>query len=477
MKFAAYHRQLFRLVAVYACLALSPLSYAIQKEASENKPAGKLSPPTDSMEPRVARVQMRLNVNKDSVDVIEKGDLLTVLEDRENGYLVQTFTGIKGLVAKPNAVSLAEASEIYSEMISDLEKSAKLPDVDLKKTAGRLHTLRAGSLWASGKAEEAKQDFDKAIDLGYTAPHAYMSRGLFYAAQGKFREAITDYDKAIEQSPKDIALLINRAAAFMSIPDFSAAIQDYSQAIEIQKDNPLLYQQRAIAFKASQKFDEAIKDFTQAIQISGAKSIESVSSYMGRGFLYFQLGKHEQAAQDFGQVIEINPKASVAYNNRGYNLHQTGQSVSALRDYDKAIELEPTYALAYQNKAWLLATTDNTQLRKPKAAVEAALKACELTDYQDISNIAALAASYAAMDEFDKAVGWQEKVIEKTPGAQKPIAEKILQLYQDKKPFDAKVVAGLSSESEKTAEPRKNASPSPAKVDPVKPAPPKKRPL
>ncbi len=206
--------------------------------------------------------------------------MLTILEERDNGFLIQTFTGVKGLVAKPNAVSLADAAEIYSELITDQEKSTPEPSTELKKAIGRLYTLRAGSLWAKGKAEGAQSDFDKAIALGYTAPHAYMSRGLFFAAQGKFAEAIADYDKAIEQSPGDVALLINRAAASMSIPDYASAIRDYTKAIELQQSNPLLYQQRAIAYKADLKFDEAIQDFGKAIQVSGEKSLQSVSSFM-----------------------------------------------------------------------------------------------------------------------------------------------------------------------------------------------------
>ncbi len=100
---------------------------------------------------------------------------------------------------------------------------------------------------------------------------------------------------------------------------------------------------------------------------------------MSRGYLYFQQGKHEEAVKDFGAVIELNPKATVAYNNRGYNLYQLGKAVDALRDYDLAIELDPKYGLAHQNRAWLLATTDNKELRDPKAAVESATQACELS--------------------------------------------------------------------------------------------------
>ena len=47
--------------------------------------------------------------------MIEKGDLLTVLEDRDDTYLVQTFDGSRGLVSKVNAVKLAEAVTVSSD--------------------------------------------------------------------------------------------------------------------------------------------------------------------------------------------------------------------------------------------------------------------------------------------------------------------------------------------------------------------------
>ncbi len=69
--------------------------------------------------------------------------------------------------------------------------------------------------------------------------------------------------------------------------------------------------------------------------------------------------------------------------------------------------------------------------------------------------MAALAAACAANDEFDKAVGWQEKVVDKAAPNQKPLAEKILELYLAKKPFDPKVaqqaLSGETQEAEQKA--------------------------
>jgi tetratricopeptide (TPR) repeat protein len=417
---------------------------------------------------------MRLSLNDEAIDVIEKGDLLTVIEERENGYLVQTVSGTKGLVAKVNAVSLAESSDIYSELISKNEKD------------GRLHTLRAGAWWAAGKAAEAQADFDRAIELGYTAPHAYMSRGLFWAASRDYEKAILDYTKAIEKQPGDVAALVNRAAAYLASNQLENSEQDYSAAIKLQPKSPLLYQQRAVARKAMAKIDDAINDFSQAIEIYGPDKPQSIPAWMSRGFLHFQTAKHQQAIDDFGHVIQLNPKATVAYNNRGYNLQQLGKPVDALADFNKAIELEPKYALAHQNRAWLLATTENESLRDAEAAIASATKACELNEYQDVSDMAALAAAYSVHGQFDKAVGLQEKIVERAPPMQKKFAEEILKLYVEKKPFDSKVakqlqidIAASASTAAPSTAPTQPTAPA-SKVEPPKaeiPKPPKKRSL
>jgi tetratricopeptide (TPR) repeat protein len=405
-------------------------------------------------EPRVASVQMRLTFSEDLVDVIEKGDLLTVLEDRDENFLVQTFSGRKGLVAKANAVALPDSVSIYSELIE------ATPD------QGRLFTLRAGALWAAGQSDAALEDFNKAIELGYDEGHAFMSRGLLYAARREHDKAIEDYTKAIEKEPSDPAPLINRAAAFLLTNRVDEAVADYTKALELRKDDPLLFQQRAIAYKSIGKLDQAVADFSKAVELAGNDKLKRIPPLGSRAYLYFQQGKHEEAVRDFSEIIELNPKATVAYNSRGYNLFQLERAVDALRDYDKAIDLEPKYGLAHQNRAWLLATTENKDIRNPEAAIESATKACELSEYNDVSDMASLAAAHAANREFEKAVGWQEKVIEKATPNQKAFAEKILELYLANKPFDPKLAQQLLSGMNRSAE-KSTEAPAPPPVPPT----------
>ena len=114
--------------------------------------------------------------------------------------------------------------------------------------------------------------------------------------------------------------------------------------------------------------------------------------------------------------------------------------------------------MAHQNLGWLLATCKDESLRDAKTAIASATKACELNEYNDLSDLAALAASHAAAKEFSLAIGLQEKIVERAAAPQKPLAEKLLELYRNEKPFDPDLKvdpATEASDSEKTPDAKK----------------------
>jgi len=157
-----------------------------------------------------------------------------------------------------------------------------------------------------------------------------------------------------------------------------------------------------------------------------------VPAWMGRGFVWFQLENHEKAIADFSKVIEISPQSAQAYNNRGYNHQLLGNYSIALEDYNQALEIVPEFVLALQNKAWLLATVDDNAIRDGAEAIRAATKVCELSAYNSVGDLRALAAAFAADDQFDKAIGWQEKAVELAPANLKEHEMEMLNKYTSK---------------------------------------------
>jgi len=378
-----------------------------------------VAPGQQSIDPVVAKSQMRFAVGEEVIDQIDRGDLLTVLEDRDTELLVLTFRGKRGLVSKSAVVSLAGAVYIYDELIK------KQPE------ESRLYTLRASAWWARGDEQKALADYDKAIELGLETTHAYVSRGLFHASLGNYDEAVADYTKAIGLDPTDASMLTNRAAVYMSQQKYQLAADDYTAAIKLQPQRASHYEQRALAWKVLGDFEQALADYRKATELNP----QFVAAYMGCGFLHFRRGQHAKAVEDFSRAIEHAPDLAQAYNNRGYNRQMLGQFADALADYEEAIKLNPDYALAYQNKAWLLAASSDDALRNGKQAIAAATTACDLTGYEHLGAVKALAAAFAEDGQFAKAVGWQEKVVEAVSEEYRESEREVLERYQAGKVF------------------------------------------
>ena len=92
---------------------------------------------------------------------------------------------------------------------------------------------------------------------------------------------------------------------------------------------------------------------------------------------------------------------------------------------------------AWNNFAWVLATCPEERLRDGRAALEYALKACAL-DGKKAYYLGTLAAAYAEVGDFARAVEWQQKALDLRVGYSDKDVEKARQrlaLYQDAKPY------------------------------------------
>ena len=125
----------------------------------------------------------------------------------------------------------------------------------------------------------------------------------------------------------------------------------------------------------------------------------------------------------------------MAFNNRSYAWKAKKNCDMAIADYKEAIRLDK-FAPAFHVLAWLWATCPEESFRHGKRAVELAARACGLAEWKDANMLATLAAAYAEVGEFDKAVEWEEKAIQLYANADDhKKGEEQLKLYKEKKPY------------------------------------------
>ncbi len=152
-----------------------------------------------------------------------------------------------------------------------------------------------------------------------------------------------------------------------------------------------------------------------------------------QGHVETGISAHQDAVDYYDELLRLNPKDSDAYINRGSAWDDEGEFEKALGDFNEAIRLNPQSVHALNHRAWIRATCPDARFRDGAKAVIDATKCCELTDWKDASVLSSLAAAYAELGDFDRAVEWQKKAIELEPDDYDLVTK--LELYQSGKAF------------------------------------------
>lgn len=125
------------------------------------------------------------------------------------------------------------------------------------------------------------------------------------------------------------------------------AVNLLSEAIMLDPENAFSYNLRGIAYSNLGRYDEALQDYSKAINLSPDFSW----AYENRAMAYVIIGQCMRAIEDYNHAIGLNPRSRGSYFGRGDAYECLGQYEEAVRDYSKVISLDPKDALAYRVRA------------------------------------------------------------------------------------------------------------------------------
>lgn len=288
-----------------------------------------------------------------------------------------------------------------------------------------------------GKTEEALKLLGDAIEAN-PSDVFFRLRGLIRRANGDDIEAAKDFSKAIELQPKDPISLLQRSEISLSKRDLKSAKSDFDEAIRVDpRVSESLAAMRVRCYIAIEegRLADAINDMTLIAKANPEDAFWSLQL----ASLFVQDKRPSKAVGIISEVIRREPKNAAAIRSRADTLLGMGRHAEAIRDYEQALKLgiaNPSLKSGILNNlAWVLATSPDDSLRNGKRSIELATEASILSDYKEPHILSTLAAAYAELGNFEKAIEWSKKAIELGRQVEH---ENVEQLEQELKSFEKK---------------------------------------
>jgi tetratricopeptide (TPR) repeat protein len=324
-------------------------------------------------------------------------------------------------------------------------------------------------LRSQGRLDEAAGYYRKALEIKPYLTEAHSNLGVVLQSQGKLGEAIDCYERALELEGDYVPAHYNIGLVRQSQGRVDEAVDCFRKALEFQADyTPARYSLGAI-LQAQGNVEGAIEEYRVIVQQDSGH----VDAHYNLAVLLAKTNQLEQAFGHFRRVLEINPNHADAHYHVGGILYRGGKTElavehlrravqikadytnarialadillkqneikEAVEHYEFILEVEPEHLMVLNVLAWTLATTSDTDLHDVESAVELAKRACELTDYEQPAVLDTLAAAYAAVGAFERAIETANKAFElATAGGEPGLAERVksrLELYKAGRPY------------------------------------------
>ena len=286
--------------------------------------------------------------------------------------------------------------------------------------------VRARMAESRGLFEEAIRDLSTILEARPDDAETWKHRGVLQHRSGRSAEAVYDFSRAMKIVGDNADLLYHRGLAQHQLKQSDDALQDLNTAIGLQPDFADAWYVRGNVYASIGNVAFALENYKRTIELNP----DHTAAWYNRGNILFHETDYAAAIECWTEAIRTQPDLFRAYNNRATAWVRMEQPARAAGDYERTIALNPGFARAFDNFAWLLATSDDRNIRDTTRAVELAKTACELTQYQQWSHLSTLAAAYAEAGEFTKAVEWAEKALALAPDSQKEDLTRLIRLYE-----------------------------------------------
>ncbi len=377
--------------------------------------------------------------------------------------------------AAQNEKLAAQANEQIADLMKLLANEPRSADyyktaLDLAPTNGALRMKYARTLDKLGRFDEAVEQYNYALanskgdmEILYALERIYLKKlaqtpsdaelnanlGAIKQAQGDFETALSYYGKAEQINPSNVNTRLNVGTLFQQRKDYQKAIKSYDSVLTLYPDNVQanLYKAQALSEMGDKKGALALYNKVLSLDPANVTAKAEIAGVM-------------QAAMSPDEYIDYLAKSSSDKSMQNmlydyaYKLHKENNMDSAIKAYRAVISSGSTNVDAYVNLAicyaakndynnavavlnnakakfpannLVLKTLQDVQKDSASTALAAASQSYENKDYNRAvqqylaispateDSMIGVAASYQAMENYDKAIEYYRKAEQINP--------------------------------------------------------------
>jgi tetratricopeptide (TPR) repeat protein len=362
--------------------------------------------------------------------------LLAVVSDRYK-YIQTARPELYDLISDPDeldniAAEQSDRSRTMERKLHQILREASRDHGHSKDSLDNQTRQRLESLgYVSGAVNE---DFD--FGRGGEDPkdlieyHVRTMQAGFLIYKEQYGPAESLCRQLISQRPSFYRPYFNLAKMAAEKGEFAEAAANLEKVIDLKPDHVRSYEGLAAAYEAQGQLDKAVISYAKALELKP----DYVEVYYKLALCFYELGRFRAPDKYATSVLMNNPSYVDAATSLAEKLLEKQQIRLAFEHYLRILESAKDSVTVLNALAWIQAACAIEGLHNPDQALERAVRACELTDYDTPEVVDTLAVAYAAAGRFPEAMETAQKAMRAAQSAgNTALAQRItnrLKLYE-----------------------------------------------
>ena len=210
--------------------------------------------------------------------------------------------------------------------------------IQLADTASEVYVNVGITYYNLRNYDKAMQVLDKGLINNNNDYRLHYFKGLTYQRMGNEASASSELEKALDINSQDANLWITLAGSYNTLKMFDKSDAAYEKALSLDPENELALNN--YAYNLSER-NEKLSKALEMSKKSLTKNPNSSSFFDTLGWIYFQMGKFNDAKENIQKSVNINPKSSVVLEHLGDVFNALKDKENAVNFWKRALEFDP----------------------------------------------------------------------------------------------------------------------------------------